>query len=75
ISNAYTMGAEGQHLRFNVASADGVSINCVLFTKANEYKDIVFSGDRVDVAGELDVNEYRGERKLQIKVKDIRLSK
>lgn len=75
ISNAYTMGAEGQHLRFNIASADGININCVLFTRANEFKDIVFSGERVDVAGELDVNEYRGERKLQIKVKDIRLSK
>lgn len=74
ISNAYTMGSDGQHLRFNIASADGICINCVLFSRANDFKDIVFSGSRVDVAGELDINEYRGERKLQIKVKDIRVS-
>jgi len=74
ISNAYTMGSDGQHLRFNIMAADGISINCVLFSKANEYGDIVFSGQRVDVAGELDINEYRGERKLQIRVKDLRLS-
>lgn len=75
VSNAYNMGADGQHIRFNVTAADGISINCVLFSRAAEFEGIVYNGARIDVAGELDINEYRGERKLQIRVRDIRVSK
>ncbi|MCQ2553052.1 MAG: single-stranded-DNA-specific exonuclease RecJ [Clostridia bacterium] len=75
ISNAFTMGSDGQHMRFNIVAADGIGISCILFQSAADFRDLVFSGQRVDVAGELEINEYRGERKLQIKVKDIRVSK
>ena len=42
------------------------------FGRAAEYTDIIFGADRIDVAGELDINEFRGERRLQMRVRDIR---
>ena len=67
-----TMGAEEQHVRFVATAPDGIPVNCVLFGRAADYKDIIFGSDRIDVAGELDINEFRGERRLQMRVRDIR---
>ena len=69
------MGAEGQHCRFNATTADGIPVGCVLFSRAKDYASMLHNGARVDVAGELEINEFRGERKLQIRVRDIRESK
>ena len=72
VDGVRTMGAEEQHLRFTATAPDGIPVNCVLFSRADDYKDIIFGTDRIDVAGELDINEFRGEKKLQFRVKDIR---
>ena len=72
VSGVRTMGAEEQHVRFMATAPDGIPVNCVLFSRAAEYKDIIFGSDRIDVAGELDINEFRGERRLQMRVRDIR---
>ncbi len=74
VSGVRTMGAEEQHIRFTAVTDDGVPLPCVLFGRADEYKDIIFGAERIDVAGELDINEFRGERKLQMRVRDIRAS-
>ena len=74
VSGVRTMGAEEQHIRFTAATDDGIPVGCVLFGRADEYKDVIFGADRIDVAGELDINEFRGERKLQMRVRDIRAS-
>ena len=66
------MGAEAQHIRFIAECRDGIDMNCVLFGRADEYKDIIFGSRRIDVAGELEINEYKGERRPQIRVRDIR---
>ncbi len=75
VSNFFTMGVESQHFRFKATAADGVPIACVLFGRAAEFSDIMYSGATVDVAGELDINEFRGERNLQLLVVDIKASK
>ena len=74
VSGVRTMGAEEQHIRFTAVTDDGVPLPCVLFGRADEYKDIIFGAERIDVAGELDINEFRGERRLQMRVRDIRAS-
>ena len=68
------MGADGQHIRFTAMADDRIPVGCVLFGRAEQYKDIIFGHSRIDVAGELDINEFRGERRLQMRVKDIRVS-
>ena len=74
VSGVRTMGAEEQHIRFTVCADDKMPVNCVLFGRADQYKDIIFGRGRIDVAGELDINEFRGERRLQMRVRDIRAS-
>ena len=75
VSNFFTMGTDSQHFRFVATTADGIPIGCVLFGRAKEYMNIMHNGARIDVAGEIEVNEFRGERRLQIRVKDIKESK
>jgi len=75
VSNFFTMGSDNQHLRFNATSDDGITVGCVLFGKASKYMDIMYNGARVDVAGELEINEFRGNRRIQLRVKDIKESK
>ena len=70
--NIRTMGAEGQHIKFNAVCADGRGVECILFKRADDYKDIIFGAKRIDVAGELEINEFRGEKRLQLVVRDIR---
>jgi len=74
VSNFYTMGVEAQHIRFNATAPDGITIGCVLFTRAADYMDIMYNGALVDVVGELEINEYKGDRRLQLRVRDIRES-
>jgi single-stranded-DNA-specific exonuclease len=74
VSSVRTMGAEEQHIRFTACTQDKQPVGCVLFGRADMYKDIIFGQDMIDVAGELDINEFRGERKLQMRIRDIRRS-
>ena len=75
VLSVFTMGQENQHMRFTIQTMDGVAVNCVLFRRADEFLDMVRKGSRIDVAGELSVNEYMGNCKLQFIVKDIRRSR
>ena len=68
------MGNENQHMRFYVKSSDGIAVPCVLFKRAEEFKSLLTSGHRIDIAGELSVNEYNGRQKIQMIVADIRRS-
>ena len=74
VGSVRTMGADGQHIRFTASTDDRIPVGCVLFGRAEQYKDMIFGRGRIDVAGELDINEFRGERRLQMRVKDIRES-
>ena len=66
------MGAESRHLRFTALAEENSSIGCVLFRRADEYYELLDSGCRIDVAGELGINEFGGSRRLQMIVRDIR---
>lgn len=74
VYNVQYMGSEGQHVRFTAAGSDGVEVSCVLFRRAADFADLLRSGAKLDVAGELGINEFNGHRKLQLTVKDIKRS-
>ena len=74
VYNVQYMGSEGQHVRFTAAGSDGVEVSCVLFRRAADFADLLRSGAKLDVAGELGINEFNGHRKLQMTVKDIKRS-
>lgn len=74
VYNVQYMGSEGQHVRFTAAGSDDVEVSCVLFRRAADFADLLRSGAKLDVAGELGINEFNGHRKLQLTVKDIKRS-
>ncbi len=63
--------SENKHLRLKL-SYQGKTIQAVYFRMStNTFPFCV--GDVVDVAANLDINEYNGEKNLSIKIKDVRL--
>ena len=66
------MGAEEQHARFTVKGCDGVPVECIVFRRAAEFAPLLRIGRCVDVAGELSINEFNGNRRLQLVVRDLK---
>ena len=71
IINVYKMGQTGQHAKFILKGKDGISMECVLFRRAEEFSQILARGKIVSAAGELSVNEYNGKH-LQLIVTDLK---
>ncbi|MBP5751223.1 MAG: hypothetical protein J6X24_10565, partial [Firmicutes bacterium] len=74
VYNVLYMGSDGQHVRFVASCSDGIEVPCVLFRRSADFSGLLRSGELLDVAGELGVNEYGGTRRLQITVRDIKRS-
>lgn len=62
----------GKHTRL-MLQMDGRYINAMCFRQTLSDLDI-YPGDMVDVLFTLDINEYQGQRNLQMIVKDVRLT-
>ena len=62
-----------QHLKFQVKSRVGQLIDVVAFGMSR-FAQQIESGDSFDLAYTLDMNHYRGERTLQMMVKDIKFA-
>ncbi|MFC5469475.1 single-stranded-DNA-specific exonuclease RecJ [Cohnella suwonensis] len=65
-----TMGKEGKHLRVTFEQ-DGRTIEAVAFGMGEERVRLA-EGVRYDLLGELNVNEWNGNRKVQMMLKDYR---
>ncbi len=69
---AVTPVGNGKHLRLAVKK-NGYSLNAIMFSQTVE--EFPFNqGDKVDLAVKLSENEYMGKVKVNIQVKDIKLS-
>ncbi|MCL1808965.1 MAG: single-stranded-DNA-specific exonuclease RecJ [Clostridiales bacterium] len=71
IENAAAMGEDGKHLRFTGRSPDGGVLQCVLFHKAQEYKDAVISGKPASIIGTLEPQVWNGSKRVQFLVEKI----
>ncbi len=70
IRESRTMGKDGKHLRIMVEQA-GQSIDAVGFGMG-EHRDRLAPGTRIDLLGELSVNEWNGNRRAQVMFQDFR---
>ncbi|MFB9279222.1 single-stranded-DNA-specific exonuclease RecJ [Cohnella cellulosilytica] len=70
IKECRTMGKENKHLRLTVEQA-GRSLEVVAFGMGPQ-RDRMAPGLRVDLLGELSVNEWNGNRKTQMMFQDFR---
>ena len=61
-----------QHLRFSVKQ-DNVTITGIGFGMAEKY-ELLATRKPVDIVFKIDINEWNGEKKLQIRVIDLKLS-
>lgn len=66
------IGTTGQHLRLVVEDQKGERATFIAFGNGAELQQNFSLGTMVDIAFELDVNEWSGNRELQRKVLDIR---
>ena len=64
------MGADGKHLRIRLVS-NGKYINCVGFGMG-DYADMIKEGDLIDVAFNMDINDFNGTKSVQLMLKDIK---
>lgn len=63
----------GKHLRLRLRAADGTIVNGIFFS-TNALRAAVSAGDKVDVAFTPQINEFRGNRTVQLNLTDIRPS-
>lgn len=61
----------GKHLRLRLRALDGTSFNAIYFSAGNLLKKLRV-GDRVDVAFQLQINDYRGVRTVQLSLIGLR---
>jgi single-stranded-DNA-specific exonuclease len=74
VSEARTMGSDGQHLRLMLWQ-NNTTREAVSFGNGAEWGSKLSVGDTIDVAYEIDINEWNHERRLQLKVVDIKKTK
>jgi single-stranded-DNA-specific exonuclease len=68
VRDAQVVGNEGRHLKLQL-EADGRVLDAIAFRQGERLDAL---GARVDVVYCLEVNEWNGERRLQLNVQDIR---
>lgn len=71
VSDVRTVG-DGKHLKFKVSPSGSNSIDAIAFGMG-EWASMLKSGQMIDLAYNLELDNYNGNNKLQLKVKDIRL--
>lgn len=84
------LGADNQHVKFEFAlDSPGRKIDGLYFNKSKEVEDILYEvyGDNfnaaldrpvglyLDILFQPDINEYMGRRSVQLKIKDVKVSK
>jgi len=72
IDDMRLVGAENSHLKFRFKIHDlGFTIDGIGFGMGDKSSEIDI-GDKVDIVYTIDENEWNGEKRLQLKVKDIK---
>jgi single-stranded-DNA-specific exonuclease len=71
VVDARTRGADGQHLRLLLRKDGGTTCEAIAF-RLGHLADALRRHTRIDVLYTLEANEWNGERKLQLNIKDFR---
>jgi single-stranded-DNA-specific exonuclease len=71
VEDVRLVGMEGKHLRLVVSDPKlGVRLESIAFGMGETAK--IHIGDKIDIVYTIDENEWNGEKRLQLKIKDIR---
>jgi single-stranded-DNA-specific exonuclease len=70
VTRAEAIGANGKHLRLSVCENGGAPKRCIAFS-FGDWAGELAPGDKIDAAYEVSVNEWNGNRELQLKILDL----
>jgi len=73
IDNLESVGSNGNHLRMMLSQGNGDRKKFIGFC-LGDWREKIKISDNIDVVFEVDVNEWNGNRELQLKIIDLRLS-
>ena len=71
ISRVRMLGAEGKHVGFSMTDRSGCEIACVLFNKAEQYRDRLLGGYAEEIIGSLECRTWQGRKQLQFMVEEL----
>jgi single-stranded-DNA-specific exonuclease len=71
IINIMNMGSDGQHLKLKLQNEDRILFYAVAFSVIDEWKQLKV-GDKVDLVYYIDMNEWNGNRNIQLKIIDLK---
>ncbi len=69
------VGSSGEHLKLDLCQDNpcGRSVPAIAFNQANHFEHIK-AGKPIDICYSVEMNEFRGQRNLQLNIKDIKTS-
>lgn len=70
VTGIFLMGSNNQHMRLQLEQ-NGASQEAVLFGAASDLSKKLAVGDLIDLAYEVNINEWNGTRRIQLKILDI----
>lgn len=71
VREAYVIGDDGKHLRLALEQ-NNIIFEAVSFGSGEEWGNKLKPGDYIDIAYEIDINEWKGNKKIQLKIQDIK---
>lgn len=72
VREAKPIGSQKQHLRLILDSGvNTIAVDAVAFQQGAWAKELS-EGSRIDIAFQLEVNEWQGRRRLQLNIQDLR---
>jgi len=74
VEQIQTVGNDGKHLKVQVTQDGGQKLHKLIGFSFGEWCAKINIGDKIDIVFELGVNEWNGNRELQLKIEDIKLS-
>ncbi len=73
VESLESVGTNGNHLRINLSQGNGLRKKFIGFCFGDWCQKLKI-GDKIDVVFEVDVNEWNGNRELQMKIVDLKLN-
>jgi single-stranded-DNA-specific exonuclease len=73
VRSVNTVG-QGKHLKLGLDSGPATHVHDAIGFRLGEWKDTLREGHRVDVVFGAELNEWQGQRRLQLNLQDVRLA-
>lgn len=71
LTNCRKLGSEGQHLKCSIIDRNGRSIDCIIFNRADEFMEVIDSGEPLSVIATVGANTWNGATNVQLRLEDI----